>query len=151
MKKLYLSYKQFCIFTAGLENPFNDWTDVQMSQGFSLRNGSVSIMTISSAGILRVGVPHKDRLLEKAERIFEFRFAVENSRVEIATITKSFKVRLKNGSYKVRVQLWLERAGTDICYVSFLENSPGNLPRYIRHDSAITRLENFDLNGTPAL
>lgn len=81
MKKLRLSYRQFCIFTAG-----------------------------------------KDKLLEKAQRIFEFGFAVGNGRVEIATITDSFKVRLKNRSYKVRVQLWSEHTGTDLCYVSFLEN-----------------------------
>ncbi|MDE7227222.1 MAG: hypothetical protein K2N31_02755 [Treponemataceae bacterium] len=95
-------------------------------------------MTISDAGVLRVGLLRRDKLLEKARRIFEFGFAVGNSRVEIATITDSFKVRLKNGSYKVRVQLWSERAGTDLCYVSFLENSPAEpLPRYIRHDGAI--------------
>ena len=117
-----------------------------------------------------MGLLRRDRLLEKARRIFEFGFAVGNSRVEIATITDSFKLHLKNGSYKVRVQLWSERAGTDLCYVSFLENSPaqhlGNpweiiffrLREFIRNneDNALechlcVVIKNADHNDFPAI
>ncbi|MDE7139902.1 MAG: hypothetical protein K2O09_03995 [Treponemataceae bacterium] len=104
-------------------------TGVQVSQGFSLRDGSVSLMTISDAGVLRVGLLRKDKLLEKAQRIFEFGFAVGNDRVEIATITDSFKVRLKIG----------KQPGGTVATV------------HTGHDGAITRLADFDLNGAPAL
>lgn len=151
MKELDLSYKQFCIFTAGLENPFNDWTDIQVQQGFSIRKNSISIMTISSEGILQIEILYEDKFLEKAKRIIEFEFEVENKCVEIATIVNSFKIQIKNGIYKIRVQIWSEYEGKDVCCITFLKNNQKEeLPRYIKYDDEITKLTDFNLNGKVA-
>ena len=39
---LYASYAQVAIFLSSLEQPFNNWTDRHVAQGFAWREGSVS-------------------------------------------------------------------------------------------------------------
>ncbi|WP_024468315.1 competence protein ComJ [Treponema pedis] len=151
MKELDLSYKQFCIFNIGLDNPFNDWTDIQVQQGFSIRKESIAVMTISEAGILVVDILEEDIIIECSQRIIEFEFFVEANGVEIATITNSFQIQLKNGRYKIRIQLCSEYDGKDTCYISFLKlQQDERLPRYLKYDEEITKLTNFVLDGKSA-
>lgn len=39
---LDISYSQLAVFQKGMENPFNDWEDTHVNQGFAWRPGSVS-------------------------------------------------------------------------------------------------------------
>ena len=41
MIELELSYKQFCIFNETVSNPFNDWSEANVAQGFSISEGSI--------------------------------------------------------------------------------------------------------------
>lgn len=152
MLELNLSYKQFCIFNYDLENPFNNWNDSHVQQGFVIRENSISVMTISTEGILCIDILSDDRIIDKAQRIIEFDFTVVNDVVEIATITDSFRIKIKNGQYKIRVQLFSESDGKDICFISFLKKQENEiLPKYIKFDSEIKRVSDFDLYGEPAL
>ena len=36
MIELELSYKQFCIFNETVSNPFNDWSEANVAQSFSI-------------------------------------------------------------------------------------------------------------------
>ena len=149
---LDLSYSQFSIFNAGLENPFNDWTEIQVQQGFSMRKESISIKTLSSAGILKISILKDDSLIDSAIRVFEFEFEVTDALLEIATITDAIQLKIKNGIYKIRIQLLKGGEGIDLCYISFLEKTKKDiLPRYLKHDDEISRVNDFCLYSKPAL
>jgi len=151
MSELNLLYKQFCIFNAGLKNPFNEWSDELIEQGFSIRKESLSIMTISNAGLLDVNIMNEDKIIEGANRIVEFEFKVKRHGVEIATATDSLPVKVEKGVYKVRVQLCSEEEGKDICYISFLEKEKGErFPKYLKYDAEIKRRADFILDSKAA-
>ena len=40
-------YSQLAVFQYGLKNPFNDWNDIHINQGFAWREGAVSYGTLS--------------------------------------------------------------------------------------------------------
>src|SRR4051812_41838500 len=45
---------QLAVFDADIENPFNDWTDIHVAQGFSWREGAVSFRTLQEFGSIDV-------------------------------------------------------------------------------------------------
>ena len=50
---LDISYSQLVVFQKGMENPFNDWENTHVDQGFAWRPGSVSFwFTTCRRGIL---------------------------------------------------------------------------------------------------
>lgn len=51
---LEIAYGQIGVFDASLAQPFNDWTDAHVRQGFSWRSGSVSFRTLEGAGAIAV-------------------------------------------------------------------------------------------------
>lgn len=151
MVELELSYKQFCIFNESVNNPFNDWSEENIAQGFSIRKESISIMTLNSSGILKISVLTDSRLLDNAKRIVEFEYMVKDENLSIATISSELKIKIKEGLYKIRVQLCNESDESELCYLSFLKKDEEDiLPRYLRYDKEITKLSNFELNSKPA-
>lgn len=73
--ELYLSYSQLCIFSSSLDNPFNDWSDRSVSQGFAWRESSASFRSINESGSCRVNmyveevVPDLDQDVCRAFRV----------------------------------------------------------------------------------
>lgn len=148
---LDLCYRQFYIFRKGLKNPFNEWNEKHVEQGFSFRPESIGIMTISESGILHIDVLQDAVICDNAKRILEFKFTVPNNYVEIATVTASCFYKIKCGDYKVRIQLSSQREGEDLCRISFLPiANDDDLPRYVKYDSSVTRPCNFDLHTVGA-
>ena len=49
-----ISHAQLAVFDSTLTAPFNDWTDDHVKQGFAWRPGSVSFMTLDTAGTFHV-------------------------------------------------------------------------------------------------
>ena len=47
---LDISYNQFAVFDPSEEQPFNNWTDVQVEQGFSWRSSSVCFHALFGDG-----------------------------------------------------------------------------------------------------
>jgi Competence protein J (ComJ) len=107
---LYISYSQIAVFNAGMSNPFNDWTDQHVQQGFAWRPGSVSFRTIKSEGVHSVEVFTLDENLtdeyEEAERVIAVPFNVGESGVEVASISDSVKINIPKGEYSLQVVLW---------------------------------------------
>jgi len=100
---LEVSYAQLSVFDSRLANPFNDWSDTHVSQGFSWRPGSVSFATLDPSGPIAVTVARSsagsatDAALERAIRV---PFTVpDDCEVEIATISGSVPVQLAEGEY----------------------------------------------------
>ena len=150
MIELELSYKQFCIFNETVSNPFNDWSEANVAQGFSISEGSISVMTINSDGILKVSISTDSSILDNARRIIEFEYQVKDENISIATINSEMKIHIKKGLYKIRVQLCKESEESELCYLSFSKKEDDDkLPRYLRFDEEITKRSDFELTSNP--
>jgi hypothetical protein len=101
---MYISYSQIAIFIKGLENPFNNWRDIDIVQGFAWRDQSVSFKTTETDYEYNVEVnkandyngPKKSSYIA-----ISVPFEVTNKKLEIASITESFEIELELGSYQI--------------------------------------------------
>lgn len=132
-----VTYSQIAIFNSNLENPFNDWNDDQVNQGFSWRNESVSFKTLVNDAVLRVEFDKVDRFTpaEGSERIISVPFKCnDEGEIEVASITDAQPISLEPGSYQV-----IFEAGSlpdQWCRISVVAN--GDLdPKILLADSEI--------------
>jgi len=106
--RLNVSYSQISIFDAELEQPFNDWTDEHVAQGFAWRPGSVSFATLNPFGetdvVVAIGKTPPS-LLETAVRAIAVPFTVpQHGKVEISTVEAiggGCEYRLQPGAYEL--------------------------------------------------
>tara|TARA_R110002096_G_scaffold197458_1_gene380800 strand:- start:97 stop:555 length:459 start_codon:yes stop_codon:yes gene_type:complete len=113
-----VSYSQIAVFNSELENPFNDWTDQHVLQGFSWREESVSFKTLIEAGPMSVEVRKSETLpIPDGIRAITVPFHIPvGKNLEIATITEGRVVGLAGGIY----QLVFETGySDDLCWSRF--------------------------------
>jgi hypothetical protein len=99
---LEVSYAQLAVFDARLANPFNDWSDEHVSQGFSWRPGSVSFATLDPDGTINVDVSRAKASPsgDSPARAIQVPFRVpSHGEIEVATISDSFSLELAAGEY----------------------------------------------------
>jgi Competence protein J (ComJ) len=103
---LQLAWSQVSVFDAGLSDPFNDWTERHVSQGFTWRPGSVSFRTHDNEGYCQITVDMVSGLvLEKdAERAILVPFTTWGGLIEISTIAQSEFVDVPAGRYALLYQ-----------------------------------------------
>lgn len=148
--ELDLSYSQFIFFQKDMENPFNDWDEISIKQGFSYRRDSIGIKTFHEYGKVKILVSNSIDRNEKAIRIIKFPFLVKNNGIEFSTVTESFIYNLKNGNYEVLIQGWTEKDHVDVFHFSFIETDKKTEIEYLRYDPEIEITKNFNLNANPA-
>lgn len=111
---LEVSYGQLAVFASSLKQPFNDWTDQHVSQGFAWRPGSVSFRSMVEAGrhsieidvANHVGAVHPD-----AVRVVEVPFEIPaDGTVEVGSIAETVPLSLPAGSFLLRCE-FLQPAG----------------------------------------
>lgn len=148
---LLVSYSQISIFDGTLENPFNNWTEQHVRQGFSWRDGSVSFKTLIESGQLEVRILYVRKFFPDASslRTISVPFVCqEGARIEIATITESHPVPLEAGEYQLVYETGLSES---ICWCRFSLVSNGSLePRVIIRDAELVQREHFLMNADPA-
>ena len=151
---IYVSYGQICVFESDLDNPFNDWSDVHIRQGFSWRPGSASFLTLEETGqhLVVLRVCKEDRALSAdAVRIIEVPFEVPtNGNVEVASITDGQQISIPAGSYTLRAEFLTpggEKAST--VELTFISES---MPSFsvTRADAELDPPENLLLEANPA-
>jgi len=97
---VYVTYRQLAVFRSGLTNPFNDWTDAHVRQGFSWRPGSVSFRTFDDGALDVDVVVGASARRPDARRAILVPFTVaQDGHVEVATITESHPLQLDPGDY----------------------------------------------------
>lgn len=103
-----VSYSQLAVFASALSQPFNDWTDHHVAQGFAWRPGSVSFRTMSEAGTHLVDIEVVDRLgavHPGAVRAVEVPFEVPaDGAIEIGSIAETVPLTLSAGSFVLRCE-----------------------------------------------
>ncbi|MGK9204194.1 competence protein ComJ [Sinorhizobium meliloti] len=107
--RLEVDYNQVAVFSSGLANPFNDWEERHVGQGFSWRPESVSFRTLENGPHLIevVITEHADALSPGVIRAVEVPFEVpHNGRIDIASISESAEFRLSPGKYLLRSEMF---------------------------------------------
>ena len=150
--ELALSYAQIAVFHAGLENPFNDWTETHVRQGFSWRPESVSFATLEESGKAKVYVKtlREFALRSAAVRAIQVPFTVPDSNlVEIASITESKVVEINSGTYALTFETGFNDAHVMWCVFTFQE-SDRPIARILRAYPELNPPENLLLSATPS-
>lgn len=105
---IHVSYAQIAIFESQLENPFSDWTEENVRQGFVWRQGSVSFRTLveDAEHFVRVVVAdHFESIDPRAIRVIEVPFEVPPSGdIEVAGIMGGTLLSLNAGKYQLRAE-----------------------------------------------
>lgn len=103
-----VSYGQLAIFASSLEQPFNDWTDQHVSQGFAWRPGSVSFRSLVEAGQHSIEIDvsnHLGAVHPDAVRVFEVPFEIPaDGAVELGSIAETVPLSLPVGSFLLRCE-----------------------------------------------
>lgn len=112
--KIDISYGQFAVFCSSLSNPFNDWTQRHLDQGFAWRPGSVSFRTLSESGVHSLSVEIVDSfgaIEADVARAIEVPFEVPlDSDIEIASISDGAALSMPAGRYCLRCELFADRS-----------------------------------------
>ncbi|MCP3996970.1 MAG: hypothetical protein GY722_18200 [bacterium] len=108
--ELYVSYSQVCFFDGTLAQPYNDWSQAHVDQGFSWRPGSACFRTLVDDGLHQVEV-HVDeqfpRISEEAKRVIRVPFVVpESGEVELASISESHVVEIAPDYYSLQIEMY---------------------------------------------
>lgn len=137
-----VSYSQLAVFASALSQPFNDWTDQHIAQGFAWRPGSVSFRTMSEASLHLVDIEVVDRLgavRPDAVRAVEVPFEVPaDGAIEIGSIAETLPVTLPAGSFLLRCEfLRSTEDGGERVRLTFAKE---DAPRFsvVRADSELT-------------
>lgn len=111
-----MAYGQLSIFASSLQQPFNDWTERHVAQGFAWRPGSVSFRSMVESGqhSVEIGiVEHVGDLDPEAVRAVEVPFDVPTDGfVEVGSVAETVPVSLPAGPYLLRCE-FLHPAGAD--------------------------------------
>jgi Competence protein J (ComJ) len=103
-----VSYGQLAIFVSTLTQPFNDWTDRHVAQGFAWRPGSVSFRTLVEAGQHLVEIMftnHVGAIHPNAARVIDVPFDIpSDGAIEIGSISETVPLSLPTGSFLLRCE-----------------------------------------------
>ena len=151
---LFASYSQVSVFMAELDNPFNDWEQEHVEQGFAWREGSVSFATLEEAGTLHCEAmvadawrPHPD-----AERAIQvpFRFAGGDS-VGIASISDGvvFKLGALESCLLV-FEIWVDEHADMQVRLTFVPHQGPITPTILKADRALRPPAELRMTARPA-
>lgn len=125
---IVVSYSQIAVFASNLDNPFNDWHDQHVAQGFSWREKSVSFRTLNEFGPCSIEISLSDSHPTSDEVIRAIRvpfFVPEDGQIEIGSIGDSAPLSITPGTYSLLFQiLGVGSDGTEKIRLTFARNEP---------------------------
>jgi hypothetical protein len=129
---LEVSYAQLAVFASSLNQPFNDWTDRHVSQGFAWRPGSVSFRSMVEAGQHSVEInvaDHVGAVHPDAVRVVDVPFEIPaDGAVEVGSIMESVPLSLPAGSFLLRCEFL--QPPSDACERVRLTFAKQDAPRF---------------------
>lgn len=144
-------YSQIALFQYGLDNPFNDWNETHVNQGFSWREGSVSFGTLSSDGDCKITV----RLTKKIEidddiiRAIVVPFKVEKGGLEIGSVVETVAIDIPEGNYEILFKA-NSTNNTEHYTFSFIE-SENPTARVLKADNELNLPDDLLMEANPAI
>ncbi len=150
---LEVSHGQIAVFDARLPQPFNDWSDAHIRQGFSWRPGSVSFSTLDGAGQIQVRVIEGARTHDHdapPARVILVPFTVpSHGEVEAATISASEPLQLQPGEYELTFEHGLA-GGVMWARLSFRSVPAPITPRIVLADRDLAPPATLVMTASPA-
>lgn len=151
---LEVSYAQIAVFDSTLANPFNDWTDEHVRQGFSWRPGSVSFATFDTVGRALVRVERTNPVSEEimvADRVIVVPFTVPpHGRLEVATITDGVSLQLPPGDYELKFEHGRTEEGTMWINLGLRPVVAPVTPKVLRADTLLSPPTPLVMTAQPA-
>lgn len=152
--QLDISYGQISVFLSTIPQPFNDWTQAHVEQGFAWRLGSVSFATLLEAGKFTIDVLVTDNTENYSNdfiRAIEVPFVIpENEQVEIASIADSLKISVPSGKYILKYELLLREHATEGQIRLIFKKSEALHFSVQREDKKLILQENLLTTANPA-
>ena len=151
---LDVSCAQLAVFDSSLKQPFNDWTDRHVGQGFAWRPGSVSFRTLVDAGAHVIEVRMADRMdpmRDDAIRVVEAPFDVpQDGALEIGSIAETLPVSLPAGTFLLRCE-FLQPPSTEGERV-VMTFARGEAARFavVRADAELNLVDELSTHADPA-
>jgi len=147
--KIPVLHGQVSLFNRALKNPYNDWTDLHVSQGFSYRRKSVSFALPSATLLVDV---HLQSLpaSELIGRHFRLPFDVEGTEgIEFGNVIDTVHFPLEEGRYTIDFALYKPYAETTS---AGLVISVGDCEaQIVQADEALATPDELHLQAQPAL
>ncbi|HOA53626.1 MAG TPA: competence protein ComJ [Thermogutta sp.] len=136
-----VSYSQIAVFSSHLENPFNNWQEHHVTQGFSWREHSVSFRTLNEFGSCSIEIDFSECHpgSDDAIRAIRVPFSVpEDGKIEIGSIGDSVPLSIAPGAYALLFQILAVRPdGKEVIRLSFSKSEPMDFA-IIKADEQIT-------------
>lgn len=148
-----VDYGQLVVFLGALTQPFNDWTDRHVDQGFAWRPGSVSFRTIEPTGLHRVEVSCVGKLADpdsEAVRVIDVPFEVpQDGVVEIGSVASTVPTTLPSGQFVLRCEFFQSDEAGAFAKLIFAKDST---PRFavVRADAALAVHSDLLTTAQPA-
>lgn len=136
---LELSWSQVSLFDASLTDPFNDWTEAHLNQGFSWRPGSVSFKLPTRTGGLDVSVDfiHSLYIIPDARWAIVVPFHSWAGVIEVSTMSQSELIEIPPGRFAVLYQTGI-RQGRAWAHFGLLALTGEEIePRVLRGDTVV--------------
>ncbi|SFX68243.1 Competence protein J (ComJ) [Thermoactinomyces sp. DSM 45891] len=155
--QLLVSYSQVNVFNTDLQDPFNDWTDTHVQQGFSWREGSVSFGALSDwESKISVGLGDEIYTNEQAIRSIVVPFHVEDNGITVTSIlSEEFIFDIPQGSYELLFHaIPLESQEKDLFKVRYeitFVSCATPSPRILKYDSELLPPKNLCMKAEPAV
>lgn len=144
-------YSQIALFQYGIDNPFNDWNELHVNQGFSWRDGSVSFGTLSSDGDCKITV----KLTKKVEtdgdiiRAIVVPFKVKKGGIEIGSVMETVAIDIPEGNYELLFTANSTNNAEHYTF-SFIENE-NPTARVLKADNELNLPDNLLMEASPAI
>lgn len=136
-----VDYGQLAVFVGALPQPFNDWTDRHVDQGFAWRPGSVSFRTLDAAGKHSVEIICVEKLPApdaEAVRVIDVPFEIpQDGAVEVGSIVNTVPLTLPIGPCALRCEFFRSDEGSGRAKLIFAR---GDTPRFavVRADDQLS-------------
>jgi len=154
MATMNISYSQIAVFSADVSDPFNDWTDEHVAQGFSWRPESVSFKTIEEAGSMDFEVNTTtsfEPATSSAVRVIRVPFRVsERGEVEVASIGDGVAFELAPGLYELTFEHGREESSGMWCRFYFKPSYKEVRAEIIKVDDQLSPPEELVMTTVPA-
>jgi hypothetical protein len=149
-----VSYGQIAVFDPRLKDPFNDWTDEHVAQGFAWRPASVSFGTLDSAGAMKIDVSATSDFDEKsspATRVIAVPFTVpESGTIEIASIGDSVIVQMPPGEHELIYEHGRDAGRSMWAYLYFRPVEAPVDAKIVRADAELSPPPRLVMTASPA-
>jgi hypothetical protein len=150
--QLPLAWSQVSLFEANLTDPFNDWTDRHLSQGFTWRPGSVSFHLPFRQGEIDISLDLIDdvQVTNDARRAIVVPFTSWGGAIEVSTIAASEIIDLPTGRYGLLFQVGLRNGRQWVSFGLFESAIEAVEPVILRADDQMSLAGDLLMRAEPA-